>query len=64
MSYFSPAVICYGPHTLQAGQSFTLRYRILVHPDRWDAEQLKREYQRFVQDGWCFLSRRRVTPDP
>lgn len=49
MSYFSPAVICYRPHTLKAKQSFTLRYRVIVHPDRWDAERLKLEYQRFVR---------------
>jgi len=51
MSYFSPAVICYGPHTLEAGTTFTLRYRIIVHTDRWDAGQLKGEYQRFVRDA-------------
>ena len=49
MSYFSPAVICYGPHTLEAKQSLTLRYRVLVHPDRWDAERLKQECQRFIR---------------
>jgi hypothetical protein len=48
MSYFSPAVICYGPHTLEAGQSMTLRYRVIVHPQRWDADRLKKEYARFV----------------
>jgi len=51
MSYFSPAVICYGPHTLKAGSSLTLRYRILVHPDRWDAARLQAEFQRFVRDS-------------
>lgn len=51
MSYFSPAVIYFGPHTLKAGQSFTLRYRIIVHPGRWDAETLEREYQRFVEES-------------
>lgn len=51
MSYFSPAVICYGPHTLEAGRSFTLRYRVLVHPERWDARRLTAEYQRFVRES-------------
>ncbi len=51
MSYFSPAVICYGPHTLKAGQTFTLSYRVIVHADRWDAERIKGEYERFVQDA-------------
>ncbi len=49
MSYFSPAVICYGPYTLGAGKTFTLRYRVHVHRGRWDAEQLRQAYTRFVQ---------------
>ena len=51
MSYFSPAVICYKPHTLEGGQSFTLRYRIIVHPDRWDAGKLQKEYQQFAAES-------------
>ena len=51
MSYFSPAVICFEPHTLKAGQCFTLRYRVIVHPDRWDAPRLAKEYRRFVGDA-------------
>lgn len=39
--YFSPAVICYRPHTLKAGESFTLRYRVVAHPGRWDADRLR-----------------------
>lgn len=48
MRYFSPAVICYQPHTLKAGQSLTLRYRVLVHPGRWSAERLQAEAKRFA----------------
>jgi hypothetical protein len=48
MSYFSPAVLCFGPHTLKANQSFTLRYRVIVHRGQWGAERLNQEYQRFV----------------
>jgi hypothetical protein len=51
MSYFSPAVICDGSHTLKAGQSFTLRYRVIIHADRWDAARLEREYKRFAGEG-------------
>ncbi|HJM57928.1 MAG TPA: DUF6807 family protein [Planctomycetota bacterium] len=43
MSFFSPAVICYTPYKMHRGDGFTLRYRILVHPGRWDARQLQRE---------------------
>ena len=49
MSYYSPAVICYGPHTLKASQTFTLRYRIIAHAGRWTSEQLKGEYNSFVR---------------
>ncbi|MBN2473542.1 MAG: PmoA family protein [Pirellulales bacterium] len=48
MSYFSPAVLCYGPYTLKAAKSLTLRYRIIVHPGRWDAKRLRQQYDRFV----------------
>jgi type 1 glutamine amidotransferase len=41
MHYFSPAVIQDGPLTLKAGESFTLRYRVVVHPGRWKLEQLR-----------------------
>jgi hypothetical protein len=50
MRYFSPAVICYGPHTLKAGQTMTLRYRLLVHPGRWTAERLQAEAEKFGRD--------------
>ena len=40
MSFFSPAVICYDPHTIPAGAVMTLRYRVIVHPGRWDRGRL------------------------
>jgi len=43
MSFFSPAVICYGPHTLPAGRRMTLEYRVIVHPHRWDTRRLRSE---------------------
>ena len=48
MYYFSPAVLCYGPYTLKAGQSMTLRYRVVAHPDRWDAQRLRSETERYT----------------
>ncbi len=51
MSYYSPAVICYEPHTMQAGESFTLRYRVIVHSGKWNAQRLVEEYQRFVRES-------------
>jgi len=47
MSYFSPAVLCYQPLPLRAGASFTLRYRVVVHPGRWDAVRLRDEAKLF-----------------
>ncbi|WP_165229670.1 PmoA family protein [Aquisphaera insulae] len=37
MPYFSPAVIYESPHTIPAGRSLTLRYRILLQPQAADA---------------------------
>jgi len=51
MSFFSPAVICYEPHTIKAGKSLTLRYRVIVHRDRWDAPRLKKAYAEFAREG-------------
>ncbi len=48
MAYFSPAVIQQKPRTIPAGESMTLKYRILVHAGRMDADSLKKEYQRFI----------------
>ena len=48
MRYFSPAVICYQPHTLKAGRSLTLRYRVIAHPGRWDAAKLQSESKRYL----------------
>lgn len=50
MGYFSPAVICYGPLELEPEESFTLRYRVLVHPDRWTPDRLQAEYRRYAAD--------------
>jgi hypothetical protein len=46
MSFFSPAVLCYEPITLQAGERLTLRYRVIVHQGRWDSARLNAEYAR------------------
>ena len=51
MSYYSPAVICYKPHTINASESLTLRYRVIVHSGKWNADRLGQEYERFVADS-------------
>jgi hypothetical protein len=50
MSYYSPAVICYAPHTVSPGERFLLRYRVVIHSDRWDSPRLQSEFARFVED--------------
>jgi len=47
MSFFTPGLLCYGPLTLTPGQPLTLRYRVMVHPGRWDETRLRTEYARF-----------------
>jgi len=47
MSFFTPAVLCFEPLTLNAGESLALRYRVLVHPGRWDENRLRREAAQF-----------------
>jgi type 1 glutamine amidotransferase len=48
MNYFSPSVIEYQSHLLKAGQTLTLRYRVIIHPGHWSAGQLCRASQQFV----------------
>jgi hypothetical protein len=48
MKYFSPAVICYKPYTLEAGKTFKLRYRVIVHPEKWSAENLKSQITKYT----------------
>jgi type 1 glutamine amidotransferase len=47
MSFFTPALLCYGPLVLHPGETLVLRYRVLAHPGRWDAERLQTEAARF-----------------
>jgi hypothetical protein len=48
LRYFSPAVIQEGPRRLNARESFTLRYRVIVHPGLWSAEKLKEAQASFA----------------
>jgi len=48
MKYFSPAVICYKPHTLGAGKTFTLNYRVVIHPQKWYSENLKSQINKYT----------------
>ncbi|MHC4154317.1 MAG: DUF6807 family protein [Planctomycetota bacterium] len=48
MPYFSPALLFHKPHTLPAGKTLTLRYRILIHSGRADKDMLEREWKAFA----------------
>ncbi len=47
MSFFTPAVLCFEPLTLRPGEAIVLRYRVLVHPGRWDEARLRSESARY-----------------
>jgi len=51
MIYLSPAVICYKPQTMAKGDCFTLRYRVLVHPQKYESKRLVKEYEKFIQES-------------
>ncbi len=46
--YFSPAPLWSEPHTLAAGKSLPLRYRILVHAGRADRQSIEEQWKVFV----------------
>jgi hypothetical protein len=50
MRYFSPAVLCYGPHVMKAGDTLNLRYRVIVHPGRWEVGRLTEELRRYAAE--------------
>lgn len=47
MSFFTPAVLCYHPISIKAGDSLHLRYRVVVHPGRWNTDQLRHSVEQF-----------------
>ena len=47
MSFFTPAVLCFEPLALRQGEAIVLRYRVLIHPGRWDQGRLRIESEGF-----------------
>jgi len=45
MPYFSPSVILDGPHTLKAGKSLRLQYRLVIYPEAVDAESAEKQWK-------------------
>jgi hypothetical protein len=46
--YFSPAMLWSEPYKLPAGQRFTLRYRIFLHPGRGTREAIEDQWRAFA----------------
>ncbi len=38
------------PYTLAAREKLSLRYRVIIHPQRWDRSRLRLEYARYVRE--------------
>ena len=51
MPYYSPAVLFNKPFTLPAGESLTLRYRILIRSGEIDAPRVEKQWREFVEPG-------------
>ena len=49
LPYFGTALLFAEPLTLKAGESFTLKYRILVHPGLGDKAALEKEYADYAK---------------
>ena len=49
LPYFGPALLFAQPMTLKAGQSMTLKYRILVHAGIGDRVDLENQFQAFAK---------------
>jgi len=47
MGYFGPALLFNEPYTLAAGESFTLKYRLLLHRGLGVPDELEKEYQAY-----------------
>ena len=49
MTFFSPAVICFEPFALEAGETFELRYRVIVHKGRLSEQELRSTHAAYVE---------------
>jgi hypothetical protein len=49
--FAQPAVLYYGDHKLAPKESLVLRYRVIVHPGRWDAARLNKALENYARGG-------------
>lgn len=50
MPFFNPAVLHDGPHTIRAGESLNLRYRLVVAAREWNVEDARRAWDAWLLD--------------
>ena len=50
MPYFSPAALFYSPYVLPAGQSLSLKYRMVFLPGPLDAKAVEMAWKRFAAE--------------
>ena len=48
-NFFNAAFLLKAPYTLAKGETLTLRYRVHIHPGRWDAEQLQTRLNEYAR---------------
>lgn len=48
-AYFVPAFLYKKPYHIQAGKSFTLQYRVLVHQEKGKFDELQAKYREYIQ---------------
>ncbi len=49
--YMNAAWLQNEAYDLPAGKTLTLRYRVMPHPQRWDARKLEQEHRRYVKEA-------------
>lgn len=49
-NFLNSALLFHEPMKLQKGEMLALRYRVLIHGGIWDAERLRAEHQRWLED--------------
>jgi hypothetical protein len=50
-NFLNAALLFHEPMTLAAGESLTLRYRVLVHDGVWDADRIRDEHAGWTAEG-------------
>lgn len=50
-NFINAALLFHEPMALAAGESLSLRYRVLVHDDAWEVDRLAAEYDRWVGEA-------------